>query len=171
PPRPTLFPYTTLFRSPLVEVHGAGGRVGDRRGLDGRHVHQAGVELAVEERACAEQADERDRRERGRHPERRAGGQPEAKRAVHASSSPVYSWCRMYPTPRTVWMSGGPWRRSFRRRLATWTSTTLLMGSKCRSHTFSRSSVRRTTSSGRSRKYSRSRYSFGVRSSSAPARM
>jgi len=61
----------------------------------------------------------------------------------------VPPWRRMKPTPRTVASSGSPAALvNFRRRLPTWTSTTLLSGSKCMSHTFSSSVVRRTTSSG-----------------------
>src|SRR5207249_5177659 len=73
------------------------------------------------------------------------------------------------PTPRTVWSnssSAASW--SLRRRLPTWTSTTLLSGSKWRSHTFSSSSVRRITSSGRKRKCSSSWNSLGVSSSFLP---
>ena len=64
----------------------------------------------------------------------------------HQCESPP--WRSLKPTPRTVANSGSPAAlANFRRRLPTWTSTTLLSGSKCMSHTFSSSVVRRTTSS------------------------
>src|SRR5439155_4123893 len=101
------------------------------------------------------------------HGGREPDGERASQRPGHASSRSG-DWSRN-PTPRTVWSSSSSAASlSLRRRLPTWTSTTLLSGSKCRSHTFSSSSVRRITSSGRKRKCSSSWNSFGVSSSFLP---
>src|SRR2546430_13628249 len=45
PPRSTLFPYTTLFRSVDVLVEGlCGGGIAGRAGVDDDHVRAAGIE-------------------------------------------------------------------------------------------------------------------------------
>src|SRR6202008_4549455 len=78
----------------------------------------------------------------------------------------------MYPTPRTVWMSGTPKPRSilFLSELM-WTSTTLLMLSKWMSQTCSMMCDRVTGRSQLCMRNSSSAYSFGFRSIGCPARV
>src|SRR5690606_19021184 len=98
--------------------------------LKGGDVQQRRVQLVVEQLANRHVRQRRDRSAPQRHREREADRELKAERPGHGESSRR----SMKPTPRTVSIRGSrPPLRSLRRRLPTCTSTTLLIGSKCRS--------------------------------------
>src|SRR5689334_24130640 len=57
PPRSTLFPYTTLFRSPPAAVHAWRGGCADRAAREGPDPHRAAGEGAVGAGAAARHRD------------------------------------------------------------------------------------------------------------------